>query len=170
MMAKLNTPFGYVAIMIDGQEIEYHPEQLQCDGRFCPDVIGRYKIVVDFVPDGNEHIISCVLPEAVKFHRSPESGEGLECQSFYNKDRCKLSIGLEGEAGYFEDGTRVSDEYDYNADYLDNGMAYFIEKNTKTSSFVIGIAWIDDVGLEDEMDDENDRDVQTWFAADPALM
>lgn len=49
-------------------------------------------------------------------------------------------------------------------------MAYLIAKNTKTTKYVFGIAWIDNVGWDDEIDEENNRDVQTWFAADPTIM
>ena len=169
-MARLNTPFGYVAIMIDGQEIEYCAEQLKVDEIRFPDIVGRYKISVQCEPDGKAHTLACILPEAVDYHRGPESGERLECQGFYSKDRVKLSIGLECEAGYLPDGTRWSNAYDYDADYLENGMAYLIEKHTKSNKYVFGVAWIDNVGGEDEIDNENDRDVQTWFAADPTIM
>lgn len=169
-MARLNTPFGYVSIMIDGQEIEYCAEPLKADEILFPDIAGRYKISVMFEPDGKEHALACILPEAVDYNRGPESGERLECQGFYSKDRVKLSIGLECEAGYLPDGTRWSNAYDYDADYLENGMAYLIEKNTKSNKYVFGVAWIDNVGWEEEIDNENDRDVQTWFAADPTIM
>ena len=70
----------------------------------------------------------------------------------------------------FIDGKRVSDDYDYDYDveYLENGMSYLILKKTKTMRYVFGIAWIDDVGWDDA-DEECDRNIQTWFAADPAL-
>ena len=61
-------------------------------------------------------------------------------------------------------------DYDYDADYLENGMAYLIEKHTQSNKYVFGVAWIDNVGWEDEIDNENDRDVQTWFAADPTIL
>lgn len=162
-MARLNTPFGYVTIMIDGWEIEYYYEQLAVDERLCPEVVGRYKILVEFEPDGDEHSIECILLESLDYNRVPESGEGIECQSFYNNDRIKLSIGLKCEAG-----TKASDNYD--VDYLENGMAYLVKKNTKTNKYIFGIAWIDDIGWDDERYADNDRDVQTWFAADPTIM
>lgn len=68
----------------------------------------------------------------------------------------------------FEDGTGVSDEYDYDVDYSDNGMAYIIEKDTKSSKYIIGVAWIDNVGWDD--DDADNRDIQTWYATDQTLM
>lgn len=48
-----------------------------------------------------------------------------------------------GDISVTVDGTRVSDVYDYDVDYLRNGMAYLIAKNTKTTKYVLGIAWIE---------------------------
>ena len=78
-----------------------------------------------------------------------------------------MSIGLECEMGYI-DGVRISDEYDYDADYLENGMSFLIDANTKTEHYTFGIAWIDNVGWDDPIDD-NSRDVETWYGADPTL-
>ena len=77
-----------------------------------------------------------------------------------------MSIGLEGEAGYIG-GMRASGKYDYDVEYLENGMAYIVLPETRTQRYVIGIAWIDDVGRDGPADDDNDRDTETWYAADP---
>lgn len=79
-----------------------------------------------------------------------------------------MSIGLVCESGYI-DGIRISDEYDYDADYLENGMAYLINPHTKTSRYVFGIAWIDNVSWDDSSGLESQRDAQTWYGADPTL-
>ena len=100
--------------------------------------------------------------------REPEPGERLECQSFYNSRGMKLSIGLECESG-FVDGVRISDEYDYDADYLENGMAFLIGADTKTERYVFGIAWIDDVGWDDPANHNNNWDSETWYGADPTI-
>ena len=64
--------------------------------------------------------------------KTPEGGERLECLSFYGIQRVKMSIGLEGECG------RNYYEYDYDIDYLDNGMAYVIMPETKTEKYSFG--------------------------------
>lgn len=79
-----------------------------------------------------------------------------------------MSIGLECEAGYIG-GIRVSDKYDYDADYLENGMSFLIDRNTRTERYVFGISWIDNVGRSDQIDDNDDRGVETWYGADPTL-
>ena len=48
-------------------------------------------------------------------------------------------------------------------------MEYIIRPDTKTETYKFGIAWIDDVGFKDPIDPEKDREVQTWFGADPTL-
>ena len=134
----------------------------------CSDVLGRFQITVQFIPDGQEHSIAFVFTPECPYKRAKESGERLECQSFYNDRRSKMSIGLACEAGYVG-GKRLSDAYDYDADYLVNGMLYRIFPDTKTEQYVFGISWIDDVGWGDPTDNNHDRDIQTWFAADPTV-
>ncbi len=134
----------------------------------CPHILGRYQICISFVPDGKRHDIACIFDPSCSYERTPESGERLECQSFYNGHRYKMSIGLECEAGYIG-GKRVSKEYDYDAEYLENGMAYIVLPDTRTEQYVIGIAWIDDVGWDEPIEDDNNRDIETWYGADPSF-
>lgn len=168
-MPALITPFGRVQVNIDGEEIEYSVNEGKKIENLCPEITERYQITIYFEPDGNEHEISCILPEIEKVNREKESGERLELQSFYNSKRWKISIGLECESGHFSDGKYVSDDYDYDVEYLNNGMSYLILKETKTTRYVFGIAWIDNVGWDDEYEEKCDRSIQTWFAADPIL-
>ncbi len=165
-MEKLRTPFGDIDILIDGIIIDYVAQRGNDNDALWPDVHNRFRIEVNYNPDGKEHSISCVFSDNCSHKREPESGERLECQSFYNEQKIKMSIGLECESGYC--GTdRISDEYDYDVEYLENGMAYIIMPDTITNKYTFGIAWIDDVGYNDPVDDEHKRDVQTWFASDP---
>ena len=81
-------------------------------------------------------------------------------KSFY-KDNTKLSIGMEGESGYYGDGICAPDIYDYDNEYMEDGVLYLVMKETKTTKYVFGIAWIESVTTE--------NDVQTWYGADPTL-
>ena len=63
----------------------------------------------------------------------------------------------------------ITKEGIFDADYLVNGMLYRIFPDTKTEQYVFGISWIDDVGWGDSTDNNHDRDIQTWFAADPTV-
>ncbi len=167
-METLLTPFGEIKILLDAQSVPYSAQKGRILGSLCPHVLGRYQITVCFIPDGKAHTIACVFESDCSYERSPESGERLECQSFYNDHRYKMSIGLECEAGCIG-GRRVSDEYDYDADYLVKGMAFLIETNTKTERYTCGIAWIDNVRREDPAVENYDRDIETWYGADPTL-
>lgn len=167
-MEKLITPFGEIRILIDGISVPYYVREGRKPDVRCPDVLDRYQITVFFVPDGKEHRIACVFEPDCLYEKTPESGERLKCQSFYNDQGFKMSMGLECESGYI-DGIRISDEYDHDADYLENGMAYLINPHTKTNRYVFGIAWIDNVSWDDSSGLESQRDAQTWYGADPTL-
>ena len=159
-MEKLLTPFGEINILIDSKPVPYDAKEGRKPENGCPHVLGRYQIPVSFVPDGKEHTIACVFESESSYKKSPESGERLECQGFYNDQRYKMSIGVECDM--------VSGEYDYDVDYLENGMSFLINTDTKTERYTFGIAWIDNVGWDDPIDG-NARDVETWYGADPVL-
>ena len=153
----LTTPLGDIEIYIDNEK--YAVKNIGASERLCPDVRGRFCIEISYEPDGKQHTISCKIK---KYHASSrdeiEPGECLELKSFY-RENTKLSIGMEG--GYYSDGTRATNTYDYDNDYMEDGVLYQIMRDTKTTKFVFGIAWIDNVTAE--------NDVQTWYGADPTL-
>ena len=165
-MKKLITPFGEIKNLIDEKPVPYFVQEGRKLEGLCPHVLGRYQITVPFIPDGKKHTIACVFEPVCSYEKTPEGGERLECQSFYNNQRFKLSIGIECEAGYIN-GIQAS-EYDYDAEYLENGMVFLIDANTKTERYSFGIAWIDNVGWDDPIGD-NGREVETWYGADPTL-
>ncbi len=169
-MQKLITPFGDIEIKIDGQLIDYDAKEGKKIETLCPDVIGRYQIRIEIPQDRKKHRISCTFLSDSEYERTPESGERLECNSFYNSKDIKMSIGLEGETWSVSD--KIASEeygYDYDIEYLENGMSYIILETTKTTSYVFGIAWIDRVSWNNSQEDET-RDVQTWFGADPTIL
>ena len=155
------TPLGDIEICIDGKTIKYTAQNMGVMDRLCLDVDGRFCIKVEFVPDGERHAISCIIKSHIPSDKDGvKSGERLELKSFY-KGHSKLSIGMEGETGYFADGTRAFDTYDYDTEYLEDGVRYVINEDTKTDRYVFGVAWIENV--------TDDNDVQTWFGADPTM-
>lgn len=157
----LTTPLGDIEIYVDDNKVEYTEKNIGVSDKLCPDVNGRYAIKIDFIPDGKIHTISCKIKGHVSSKKDGiEPGERLELKSFY-KDNTKLSIGMEGESGYYADGMCVSDRYDYDNEYMEDGVLYLVMKETKTTKYVFGIAWIENVTTE--------NDVQTWYGADPTL-
>lgn len=91
-MVRIVTPLGKIHIAIDGKDLLYNFEKLEPMEKLCAAVNGRYKITVNFVPDGKEHKIECTFPKVdfIQYEHSPESGERLECNSFY-RGAAKLS-------------------------------------------------------------------------------
>ncbi|MGF7109457.1 hypothetical protein [Treponema pedis] len=75
-----------------------------------------------------------------------------------------LSIGMEGGLGCCTSKYQVFNEYgyDYDNEYLNNGVCYLIYEKTKTDKYIFEIAWINNYTDENE--------VQTWFGADPESM
>lgn len=152
----LITPLGKVSISIDGKEIDYTFKKINPD-RLCNDVDAHYFIIVPFTPNVKNHQISCTIKN---YHPSSldeiESGERLVLKSFYKKNT-KLSIGAIGEA--LDNYDIITIGYDYENNYLSNGVSYEILDFTKTNQFVFAICWINDYTDENEL--------QTWFGADP---
>lgn len=156
----LQTPLGEIIVFIDNEPVQYEAETEPVDRSCCPDLNGRYSITVDFVPDGKSHTVSCRIKGHFPNEKDDiESGEWLELKSFY-QENTKLSIGMEGEDLGYKNGMRMS-AYDYDTDYLDDGVSYEIRTFTKTEKYVFGIAWI--------LDFTNENENQTWFGADPTL-
>lgn len=155
----LKTPLGDIELFIDDIPIDYKEKSVPLD-KYCINLNGRYAIVINFTPDNNEHIISCKIKGYIPSGNDGiEKGEGLECKSFYNNN-VKLSIGMEGDTIYFQNGERCS-EYDYDNGYLCNGVFYHIFKSTKTEKYVFGISWINNCSEQ--------NDTETWFGADPTM-
>lgn len=156
---KLLTPLGELFITVDGKLIEYEYRKANLV-QSCKDVNGRYIINISFIPDGKPHRISCRITDYIPSKNDGiESGEGLELKSFYNGN-AKLSIGMVGDSVYIN-GKRIW-EYDYDNDYLDDGVEYVILDITETQNFVFGVSWLNNCTEE--------NDIQTWFGADPTIM
>lgn len=162
MRGKIETPMGEISLFVDDIEIEYTTIKGKKSEVLFPDVLGRYLIKVNYVPDGKFHEIKCTFPNVESVSHYPETGEGLECQAFYNKDSFKLSIGLRGDID-----PDVNNDYD--VEYLSNGMKYIVLPKTKTQEYEFGVCWIDNVDSNEYTEVTNDRDTQTWFGADPTI-
>jgi len=156
----LVTPLGKIALYIDKKEADYTAASWEKD-KMCSGLDGRYLLRIRFVPDGREHTISCRIQDYLP---SPEdgieSGKRLSLKSFY-KNGAKLSIGAKGESDYLWNKIRVS-EFDYDTDYLEDGVCYVVLKTTKTTDYIFGLAWLCNYTEKNE--------VQTWCGADVSLI
>ena len=169
-MKRLNTPFGDISIKINDKEISYEYKKCTND-RTCLNLLGRYLIEITSIPKGEEYSISCEIVNNQSLKSEIETGEMLECISFYGEERIKLSIGAYGESwGYI--GNRLMEaSNDYDIEYRPNGLSYLVLKETKTDKYYFAVSWIDDVGYEDSINNyDNDRDVETWYGSDPFLL
>lgn len=156
----LCTPLGTIEVWIDNKPIPYKVEMLKYNAS-CANLEGRFSITVKIKPDGQNHAIKCCIKNYKPSSMDAiESGERLVLKSFYSKE-CKLSIGIEGDTVYLAKGTRIS-EYDYDHGYLDDGVEFIMLPSTETSIYKFGIAWIDNVNAN--------NDIETWFGADPTLI
>lgn len=97
----MSTPLGDIEIYIDNEKVEYTVKNIGASKRLCPDISGRFCIEILYEPDGRQHTISCRIKDYLASSRDGiESGERLELKSFY-RENTKLSIGMEGDAGYY---------------------------------------------------------------------
>lgn len=160
-MSKLKTPLGTIRVFDNNKEVEYTVAKLDVNPTIFPDLNGRFKIIVEYENDQLSHFISCTL-DGIDYRKAKceiEPGERLECKSIY-QGNIKLSIGIECESCYLN-GKRVSD-YDYDSEYINNGIGYTIFPTTKSQTFIFGLAWIKEYNKTNE--------VQTWFGADPTII
>lgn len=168
---QLVTPLGEISIRLDGKPYPCKIIQLEPLENVCPNIDGRYKIMVHYEPDGKEHSLSCCLNPTEEVDGHMETGERLECKGYYSKDgKVKISIGLEVESEYYYNKfgilTRSRSGYDYDGEfYVVNGVYhndYCILPCTKTDYYVFGVSWI--------LNCNEENDCQTWFGADPIIM
>lgn len=158
-MGMLLTPLGRIAVCVDSKPVEYEAKRVARE-KCCEKLDGRFAIHISFVPDGDCHCISCRIVDYTPSEEDGiESGERLELKSFFGGE-VKLSMGMEGDTAYWPDGTRAS-AYDYDTEYLDDGVQYKILPMTRTTEYVFGIAWIKPY--------REDNELQTWFGADPTM-
>ncbi|WP_427107670.1 hypothetical protein [Lysinibacillus xylanilyticus] len=149
----LLTPLGAIKVFINGEEVEFTAIKLDNLKSYCPNANGRYLIHYDYKSEFNDQEITCRIP-SINVKGEIESGERYEAISFYKND-IKLTIGVEGEF------TNKPDYFDYNGDYLSDGIQYITFQETIARRFVFGVCWIQPYTEE--------NDTQTWFGADPSF-
>ena len=148
----LRTPLGEIEVLLDGIPTEYHAEEIAL-GRACSELKGRFLITVEMPPDTRERRVSCCLRQHVPAENDCiEAGRNLEAKSFY-KGRGKLTIAMEGDVGH---------EELYRAEYLPGGVQYRLYPSAKSITLDFGIAWLDAL--------TNENELQTWIGADPSAL
>ena len=69
-MNLLNTALGTIEILIDGEKIPYIAKEGRKIENLCPNVLGRYQIEVNYIPDGSKHSLSCVINNLEQINRT----------------------------------------------------------------------------------------------------
>ena len=155
----IQTPLGVIEVKQDGKRIDCTIKKIENDNR-CPELNGRFAIMVDYIPDGQVHMISCCIKRyRVSRNDFVESAERADIKSF-RKGSTKLSIGLFSDVP--EEWGKSSDEsMDYWTECLKNGAQYHIQRNAKRAVYPFGLAWLENFN-EKNM-------IQTWYGADPTI-
>jgi len=148
----LTTPLGNIEITLDGAVLAAEIILIPPMEVLFPDVTATYMLVVPYISDGQTHILRCCLKNN-SIKGGVESGERLETIAFYAHD-LKLSIGAAGGFGMPYDYP----EFDYDGEYLPNGIEIIIREKTKSKKFVFGVSWISPV--------TNENSAQTWYAVE----
>lgn len=146
----LKTELGTIKVLVDGQNCNYHIEELSnTQSNYCVDK--RYKLTVPVPTNTSKVVVECALTDFMgdKGRGGVESGQQLALISFY-RGNIKLSLGTEDEIPHVHSG------------YTDYGLNVTIDKEADLKQVVFGVAWI-------AMKDEEKEDIYTWFAADPTF-
>lgn len=155
----LDTPLGKTDITIDGRQIEHRIEKVS-PSKSCKDLDGRYFIHVEFEPDSKEHNIDCKLVDFSPTETEHAGGERVESLEIYEKE-IKMSIATQAEILSYENEKIDEDDpcniYNYDVEYLENGMRYIILPITTEKEVIFGVSWMSNYN--------DDNEVQTWFGA-----
>lgn len=151
---ELHTPFGGIQVLVDDTVVTFEHRSIDPDKKLFPDVDAAHRINVKVKTDGETHTIRIRLIDC-EVGGNIESGETLEAISFY-KNNGKVTIGCYASFG-------DSEEYnlDYDGYYCSDGLKIETLPETQTSEFKFGVCWIKECTEE--------KDVQTWFGADPTI-
>ena len=155
----IQTPLGIIEITKDGRNVDCLIRKMRNDNR-CPELSGRFAVLVDYIPDGQTHTISC----CIKGYRGSkndfiEPDERVDIKSFC-KGTTKLSLGLFSDVP--DEWGKVPDEpLDYWTEYLKNGVQYYIRAGAKQAIYPFSVAWTD------RRSDKNED--QTSYGADPTI-
>lgn len=89
----IQTPLGRIEITKDEKKVDCTIRRVRNDGR-CPELNGRFAVLIDYIPDGQEHTVSCCI-KGFRESKSDfiESDERVDIKSFC-RETTKLSIGL----------------------------------------------------------------------------
>lgn len=152
----LNTPLGEITISLNGCVIPFQAEKLENShigqlGLPVFAVDGRYKISVPLVRAARPLSLACQFGFESAFRKSGiNNGERLALKTWENGS-LMLSLGTEDEIPGID------------VQYLERGVKVCLTEKAEIAEVRFGVAW---VYRADDEQKEND----TWFAADPTYV
>ena len=151
----LKTPFGNVNVLFDSKAANITVQKLSLKAdRICTDIEYTYFLSYEYQSDNAAHTLTCTLDRS-DISGDAESGEHLDAISFYIGGG-KLTIGCTSDFGTLREG-----DFDFDGEYLKNGLRICIFPNTESRTFTFGVSWL--------LNATSDNEIQTWFASDPSI-
>lgn len=148
----MHTPFGEIKVLLDGAPMVFQNICIDPDERYFPNVDQTHRIAIDIEPDGKKHTLEFVLTDC-EVEGEPETGERLEAVSFYPGNG-KITLGCYASFGDYKDY-----DFDFDGILKKDGIEISIFPTTATKQFFFGVSWVTRCTKE--------KDIQTWFGADP---
>ena len=56
----IQTPLGTIEMTKDGKSVDCTIRRVRNDN-LCPELNGRFAVLIDYIPDGQEHTVSCCI-------------------------------------------------------------------------------------------------------------
>lgn len=131
----IQTPLGTIEMTKDGRSVDCTIRRVRNDN-LCPELNGRFAVLIDYIPDGQEHTVSCCI-KGFRESKSDfiEPDERVDIKSFCG-GTTKLSIGLFSDIPDEWDKT-PDDIMDYWTEYLKNGVQYHIRAGAKQAIYLL---------------------------------
>lgn len=91
----IQTPLGRIEITKDEKKVDCTIRRVRNDDR-CPELNGRFAVLIDYIPDGQEHTVSCCI-KGIRESKSDfiESDERVDIKSFC-RETTKLATVYKG--------------------------------------------------------------------------
>ena len=155
----IQTSLGTIEITKDGKSVDCTIRRVRSDN-LCPELNGRFAVLIDYIPDGQEHTVSCCIKRLRESKSDFIGPDGRADIKSFCRGTTKLSLGLFSDIPD-EWGKTPDDIMDYWTEYLKNGVQYHIRADAKQAIYPFGIAWIE------HKSDKNED--QTSCGADPTI-
>lgn len=151
---ELSLPSGTIRLTLDGKEQLFDIVALEPSSPETPNLTELLKLRYRYKRNGKAHKLR-LLFSSPGAESSVEPGERLEAISFYSHGG-KTTLAVSGAFGM-----AAEYGYDYDGEYLKNGIELDLSPETKGHTVTFAVAWLKDCTEQ--------TDTQTWLAVDSVL-